>query len=90
MDTQVLSAPLIPPAPKVHANPLGGSALGDLRIAWEMGRNLVGAWSEEDFDNLVTPYRFMGQPGLVVSDTAGVRHVLTSPSFRRPVRSGGR
>lgn len=87
MDT-VLTAPLIPPAPKVHASPLGGSALGDLRIVWEMGQNLVGAWSEDDFDNLVTPYRFMGQPGLVVSDPAGVRHVLTSPSFRRPVKVG--
>ncbi|WP_454714301.1 cytochrome P450 [Caulobacter segnis] len=92
MDPTVLTAPqnpaIIPPAPKVHASPLGGSALGDLRIVWEMGQNLVGAWSEEDFDNLVTPYRFMGQPGLVVSDPAGVRHVLTSPNFRRPVKVG--
>ncbi|WP_454758794.1 cytochrome P450 [Caulobacter segnis] len=92
MDPTVLTAPqnpaIIPPAPKVHASPLGGSALGDLRIVWEMGQNLVGAWSEEDFDNLVTPYRFMGQPGLVVSDPAGVRYVLTSPNFRRPVKVG--
>ncbi len=84
----VRAAPLIPPAPKVHPQPLGGSVLGDLRIALEMGRNLVGAWSEADFDNLITPYRFMGQPGLVVSDPAGVRHVLTSPNYRRPVKLG--
>lgn len=93
MDAPVLSplgltAPLIPPAPKVHPRPLGGSALGDLRIAWEMGRNLIGAWSEDDFYTLITPYRFMGQPGLVVSDPAGVRQVLASPNFRRPVKLG--
>jgi cytochrome P450 len=93
MDTllpeDVRSAPsLIPPTPKVHPRPLGGSVLGDARIAWEMGRNLIGAWSEADFDSLVTPYRFMGQAGLVVSDPAGVRHVLTSPTYRRPVKIG--
>jgi cytochrome P450 len=95
MDT-VLTAPvsaapqssfLIPPAPKVHPRPLGGSTLGELRVALEMGRSLVGAYCEEDFDNLVTPYVFMGQPGLVVSDPAGVRHVLTSSNYRRPVKA---
>lgn len=85
---RALAAPLIPPAPKVHLQPLGGSAFGDLRIALEMGRNLVGAWSEADFDNLITPYRFMGQPGLVVSDPVGVRQVLASPNYRRPVKLG--
>mgnify|MGYP000193868413 CR=1 FL=1 len=85
---KVRSGPLVPPVPKVHARPLGGSPLGDLRIAWEMSRNLIGAWCEEDFDNLVTPYRFMGQPGLVVSDPAGVRQVLASPNFRRPLKLG--
>jgi cytochrome P450 len=88
MDATVLSASLIPPAPKIHPLPLGGSLLGDLRIAWEMGRNLVGAWCEDDFDSLVTPYRFMGQPGLVVSDPAGVRQVLASPNFRRAAKLG--
>jgi cytochrome P450 len=95
MDT-VLTAPvsaapsspfLIPPAPRVHPRPLGGSALGELRVALEMGRSLVGAYCEEDFDNLVTPYIFMGRPGLVVSDPAGVRHVLTSPNYRRPAKA---
>jgi cytochrome P450 len=78
---------LIPPAPKVHPRPLGGSALGELRVALEMGRSLVGAYCEDDFEALVTPYVFMGQPGLVVSDPAGVRHVLTSPNYRRPVKA---
>lgn len=85
---KVRSGPLVPPVPKVHPRPLGGSPLGDLRIAWEMSRNLIGAWCEEDFDNLVTPYHFMGQPGLVVSDPAGVRQVLASPNFRRPLKLG--
>ena len=79
---------LVPPAPKVHRHPLGGSPLGDLRIAWEMGRNLIGAWAEDDFDNLVTPYRFMGQVGLVISDPAGARQVLSSPNFRRAIKVG--
>ncbi len=41
---KVRSGPLVPPVPKVHPRPLGGSPLGDLRIAWEMSRNLIGAW----------------------------------------------
>lgn len=98
MDAQVLaaekpdalaaSAPLIPPAPKVHPRPLGGSLVGELRIAWEMSRNLMGAWCEEDFDNLFTPYVFLGQPGLVVSDPAAARRILTSPNYIRPVKAG--
>ena len=92
MDTQVLAAPqarlIVPPAPKVHAKPLGGSPLGDLVVAWEMGRNFIGAWSEADFDNLITPFRFMGRSGLVVSDPAAVRQVLASPNYRRPLKLG--
>lgn len=87
-DTKARPGPLIPPAPKVHPRPLGELPFGDLRIAWSMSRNLIGAWAEADFDNLVTPYRFMGQPGLVVSDPVGVRQVLSSPNFRRPVKLG--
>jgi len=95
MDT-VLAAPvpaappssfLIPPAPKVHPRPLGGSVLGELRVALEMGRSLVAAYSEDDYDNLITPFVFMGQPGLVVSDPAGVRQVLTAPNYRRPAKA---
>ena len=71
------ASPLIPPAPKIHPRAWNGSLLDELRVAWEMGRNLVGAYSESDFDNLVTPYVFMGQPGLVVSDPASARQVLT-------------
>ncbi|WP_066682051.1 cytochrome P450 [Caulobacter sp. CCH9-E1] len=84
---QVSSGPLIPPAPKVHPRPLGGSLLGELRIAREMGRSLVGAYCEEDFDALFTPYSFLGQPGLVVSDPASARQVLTSPNYVRPIKA---
>ncbi|PHY18309.1 cytochrome P450 [Caulobacter sp. BP25] len=87
-DALLRSGPLIPPAPKVHPRPLAALPFGDLRIAWEMSRNLVGAWAEADFDNLIIPFRFMGQPGLVVSDPAGVRQVLASPNFRRPIKLG--
>lgn len=79
--------PLIPPAPKVHARPLGGSALGELRVAWEMGRSLVGAYSEADFDSFATPYVFMGQPGLVVSEPAAARRILTSSNYLRPIKA---
>ncbi len=90
MDALVLAPQdrlIVPPAPKVHPSPLGYAVFGELRIAWEMGRNLVGAYCEEDFDNLVTPYVFMGSPGLVVSDPAAARQVLTSPNYRRPVKA---
>ncbi|ATC25890.1 cytochrome P450 [Caulobacter vibrioides] len=98
MDADVLAAQtrdavsasnsLIPPAPKVHPHPLGYALFGELRIAWEMSRNMVGAWCEEDFDNLFTPYVFLGQPGLVVSDPAAARRILTSPNYIRPVKAG--
>lgn len=80
MDAQV-SPPLIPPAPKVHARDLS-----DLGAAWAMMRNMVGAWSESGFDTLMIPYSFLGKPGLVVSDPAGVRQVLGTHAarYRRP------
>ncbi len=73
--------PLVPPAPKVHARPQT-----DLRAAWSMMRNMVGAWSESDFDTLMIPYTFLGQPGLVVSDPAGVKQVLgvQAARYQRP------
>jgi len=84
MDAQV-PRPLIPPAPKVHAK-----GQTNLRAAWSMMRNMVGAWSEADFDTLMTPYTFLGQPGLVVSDPAGVKHVLGAQAarYRRPYQAG--
>jgi len=80
MDAQV-SPPLIPPAPKVHARDLK-----DLGAAWAMMHNMVGAWSESGFDTLMIPYTFLGQPGLVVSDPAGVKQVLGhhAARYRRP------
>ena len=82
-----LPAPLIPPAPKIHAKQLGLTPLGQLRVAWEMGRSLIGAYCEEDYESLAAPYMFMGQPGLFLNDPAGVRHVLTSPKYTRPVKA---
>lgn len=88
MDTVLAApAPLIPPAPKVHRQPLGVTRLGQFRVAWEMGRNLIGAYCEEDYESLATPYMFMGQPGLFLNDPAGARHVLTSPKYARPVKA---
>lgn len=84
MDAQV-HRPLVPPAPKVHARPQT-----NLRAAWLMMRNMVGAWSEADFDTLMIPYTFLGQPGLVVSDPAGVKQVLgpQAARYRRPYQAG--
>jgi len=85
MDALVTTrAPLIPPAPRVHPKPLS-----DLRVMWEMGQNLVGAWAASDFEALLTPFNFLGKPGLVVSDPAGVRHVLGSHAqrYRRPSKA---
>lgn len=86
MDT-VLTAPLIPPAPKIHPRPLGVTPLGQLRVALEMGRSLIGAYCEEDFESLAAPYMFMGQPGLFLNDPASVRRVLSSPKYARPVKA---
>lgn len=80
-------APLIPPAPKIHPTPLGVTPLGQLRVAWEMGRSLIGAYCEEDYESLAAPYMFMGQPGLFLNDPASVRHVLTSAKYARPVKA---
>lgn len=87
MDAVVPTAPLIPPAPKIHASPLGVTPLGQLRVAWEMGRSLIGAYCEEDYESLAAPYVFMGQPGLFLNDPASVRHVLASPKYARPVKA---
>ena len=87
MDSTVLTAPLIPPAPKVHASPLGVTPLGQLRVAWEMGRSLIGAYCEDDYESLAAPYMFMGQPGLFLNDPGAVRQVLTSPKYARPVKA---
>lgn len=88
MDTVLAApAPLIPPAPKIHPKPLGVTAIGQLRVALEMGRSLIGAYCEEDFESLATPYMFMGQPGLFVNDPASARHILTSPKYQRPVKA---
>lgn len=87
MDIAVRSAPLIPPAPKIHPKPLGVTPLGQLRVALEMGRSLIGAYCEEDYESLAASYVFMGQPGLFLNDPGGVRHVLTSPKYMRPVKA---
>lgn len=86
MDT-VLSAPLIPPAPKIHPRPLGVTPLGQLRVALEMGRSLIGAYCEEDYESLAASYMFMGQPGLFLNDPGSVRRVLSSPKYARPVKA---
>lgn len=85
MDALLAQTPLIvPPAPRVHSRPIGS-----LRVIWEMSRNLVGAWCQADYDDLITPYVFFGQPGLVISDPSGVRHVMASHAhnYQRPVKS---
>jgi cytochrome P450 len=52
-----------------------------------MGRSLIGAYCEEDYESLAAPYLFMGQPGLFLNDPGAVRQVLTSPKYARPVKA---
>lgn len=87
MDIAVRPAPLIPPAPKVHPRPLGGTPLRELRVMVQMSRNLVGAWCEQDFDSLITPYTLLGQPGVVISDPAAARRILGSSNYLRPAKA---
>jgi hypothetical protein len=44
--------------------------LGELRVALEMGRSLIGAYARKISTTSSRPTSFMGQPGLVVSDPA--------------------
>jgi cytochrome P450 len=68
-----LSLPIIPPAPKVHANDLPG-----WRLLLEFSRNTVSAMPDHAFDDLVTRRRVFGLNSVLLSDPDGVRHVLVT------------
>jgi cytochrome P450 len=78
----VLSRPIVPPAPKVHARDLPF-----WRLLLEMGRSTIGIWPEHAFDDLTSSHRQLGIASILVNDPAGVRHVLSmaAANYQRPV-----
>jgi cytochrome P450 len=64
-------APIVPPAPKVHA-----SDLPTWRMVLLFARNTVSALTEDAFEAPFTRRSFLGLDSLLVSDPDGVRHVL--------------
>lgn len=70
-----LANPIVPPAPKVHADDLP-----TLRMLVEFTRNSVGTMPNYAFDVMISRRRFLGINTLLVNDPDGVRHILGSGS----------
>ena len=76
------TAPIIPPAPKVHAKDLPG-----WRLLLQFSRNTVSTLPDYAFDVLISRRRVLGFDSLLLNDPDGVRHVLTTAmeKYRRLV-----
>nr|WP_243067235.1 cytochrome P450 [Candidatus Rhodoblastus alkanivorans] len=76
------SAPLVPPFPPVHPH-----RLPSFVALWMVVRNNLSNWPRQAFEEPIRRSRFFGADVLVVSDPAGVRHVLNEAAdkYRRPV-----
>ncbi len=77
----VQSLPFIPPAPTVHPK-----NLPVWRLLWNLTRSSISVWPDYAFDALYIRNSVMGLKTIVVSDPAGVRHVMTANAayYRRP------
>ena len=77
----VQSLPFIPPAPTVHPK-----NLPVWRLLWNLTRSSISVWPDYAFDALYIRNSVMGFKTIVVSDPAGVRHVMTAnaANYRRP------
>lgn len=76
------AAPLVPPTLPVHAR-----RLSPFRALWMGVRNNLSTWPRQVFEEPLWRTRFFGGDVLMVSDPAGVRHVLNEAAekYRRPV-----
>ncbi len=77
----VQSLPFIPPAPTVHPK-----NLPVWRLLWNLTRSSISVWPDYAFDALYIRNSVMGFKTIVVSDPAGVRHVMTAnaANYRHP------
>ena len=77
----VQSLPFVPPAPAVHPK-----NLPVWRLLWNVTRSSISIWPDYAFDVLYIRNSVMGLKTIVVSDPAGVRHVMTAnaANYRRP------
>ncbi len=75
-------APVIPPAPKVHAKDLAA-----WRVVREFTRDTLSAWPDYAFDVPINRRRIFGIDGILINDPDGVRHVMATAAqkYTRPV-----
>ena len=70
----------MPPAPRVH-----GRRLSSWRGLATLFRNPLAVFTEEDFEVAIIRSRLLGRDNLMVNDPVAVRHILSSPKYRRPM-----
>jgi hypothetical protein len=68
-----LSRPIVPAAPRVHPRDLPV-----WRLMFDIGRSTIGIWLEHTFDDLISRRRPLGIDTILVNDSVGVRHVLST------------
>jgi cytochrome P450 len=71
---------IVPPAPRVRTRRL--SSWRGLAI---LLRNPLTVFTEEDFEAAIVRSRLLGRDNLMVNDPVAVRHILSSPKYRRPM-----
>jgi len=78
------SLPIIPPAPKVHA-----ADLPLWRFLPAFSRNTVSTLPDYAFDAFISRRRVLGIESMLLSDPAGIRHVLVTAigKYKRPMSS---
>jgi len=60
-----------PPAPTPHRRPLNA-----FEFVWTMARNPLAIWSEAAYSEPVIVSEWLGNPTVIVSDPAAIRHVM--------------
>ena len=64
-----------PPAPTPHRRPLNA-----VEFVWTMARNPLAIWSEAAYSEPVIVSEWLGNPTVIVSDPAAIRHVMVDNS----------
>ena len=69
----MLSRPIIPPAPHVHA-----TDLPTWRLIRDFIRSSISTMPERAFDEMVIRRRFLGSDTILLNDPEGIRRILTT------------
>jgi cytochrome P450 len=67
------TAPVIPPAPAVHAKDLPS-----IKLLWGSIRNSLAIWPDYAFDVAFRRNKLFGIESVLINDPAGVRHMMTT------------